>query len=250
MNNMICFGTIVNVIAIIAGGSVGLILKKFLSNRITETIMQSIGLAVIIIGFSGSLSSIFTIDKDKLCSNYILLMIISLASGSLIGELIKIESKLELFAKFCERKFLTKDDTSTFAHGLVTAALVFCIGSMAIVGSLEEGINKSSNTLLAKSVLDGITAMIFASSMGVGVLFAAFIVGIYQGSITLLGIFIEPYLVDTVITQMSVVGYILIIAIGFNMLNITKIKVGNMLPAIFIPVLYHALKNYSNLLMY
>ena len=239
---MICLGTIVNVVLIIIGGLIGLALKKVLSEKITETVMQGVGLAVVIIGLSGTLSASFVIANGSISSEYILLMIISLALGGLIGELVGIERRLDAFAKLCENKFTKPNSTSTFAQGFVTAVLVFCVGSMAILGSLEDGINKNRDILFAKSTLDGITSMIFASTMGMGVLFSAIVVGIYQGSITLLAIFIEPYLNEVVIKQMSLIGSVLIMAIGFNLLKIAKIKVGNLLPAIFIPIFYYIVR--------
>ena len=239
---MLMLGTIVNVATILAGGAAGLILKKVLSKSITDTVMQGVALAVIIIGISGALGAAFTVAGGKVSSEHILFMIIALAVGALIGELIKIEDRLDAFAKFCESKFVKPGGTSTFAQGFVTATLVFCVGSMAIVGSLEDGISKNSNTLFAKSALDGITAMIFASTMGVGVLFSAASVGIYHGLITMLAVFVAPYFSDVVITQISLIGSVLIMSIGLNMLNITKIKVGNLLPAIFMPIAYHILQ--------
>ena len=230
-------GTIVNVITILAGGTAGLILKKFLSKRITETVMQGVGLAVILIGLGGALSASFTVAGGKISSDHIVLMIVSLAIGAVIGEAFKIEGKIDAVGKYCESKFVRPGETSTFAQGFVTATLVFCVGSMAIVGSLEDGISANSDILFAKSTLDGITSMIFASTMGFGVLFSAIIVGIYQGAITLLAVFVSSYLNDIVVTQMSLIGSVLIMAIGFNMLHITKIKVGNLLPAMFIPIL-------------
>lgn len=235
-------GTIVNVILILAGGTAGLILKKFLSQRLTNTIMQGLGLAVVIIGLSGTLGAMFTVTDGAVSSNYTMLMIISLAIGALIGELIGIEAKLEAFAKLCENKFIKPGDTSTFAQGLVTATLVFCVGAMSIVGALEDGINGNADILFSKSALDGITAMIFSSTMGVGVLFSVIVVAVYQGLITLLAVFISPYLTAEVIAQMSLIGSILIMAIGLNMLKITKIKVGNLLPAIFVPVIYYVIR--------
>ncbi|MCL2029653.1 MAG: DUF554 domain-containing protein [Deltaproteobacteria bacterium] len=237
---MILLGTIVNVLSIIIGGLAGLVLKRFLAERITESVMQGVGLAVLIVGLSGALSSAFTVDIDgHISAGHILMMIISLAIGALIGELMQIEDKLHGFAKFCESKFVKPGETSTFAQGFVTATLVFCIGSMAIIGSLEDGINKNRDILFAKSVLDGIVAMIFASTMGAGVLFSAVIVGLYQGSITLLAIFIAPYFNEVVVAQISLVGSVLIMSIGLNMLKIAKIKVSNLLPAIFVPVIYY-----------
>ena len=243
-------GTIVNVAAILLGGTAGLALKKILSKRITDTVMQGVGLAVIIIGISGALSAAFTVNinnnENSISSNHILLMIISLAIGALIGELIKIESRLESLGKFCEKKFSKPGETSasasTFSQGFITATLVFCVGSMAIVGSLEDGINKNSDILFAKSALDGISAMIFASALGAGVLFSAAAVGIYQGMITLLAVFIAPYFDETVVTQISLVGAVLIMSIGMNMLGIAKIRVGNLLPAILTPVVYHVIR--------
>ena len=239
---MFGLGTIVNVITILIGGMIGLVLKRYLSARITETVMQGVGLAVVIIGISGALSAIYTVIDGNIVSDHILIMIISLAVGALIGELLNIEGKLDIFAKLCERKFTKPEETSTFTQGFVTATLVFCVGSMAIVGALEDGINRNSDILFAKSALDGITAAIFASTLGVGVLFSAVAVGVYQGTLTLLSVFIAPYLSDVIITQMSFIGSVLIMSIGFNLLKITKIKVGNLLPAIFIPVVYYMIR--------
>lgn len=241
---MIGLGTIVNVILVFIGGSVGVALKKFLPRRLTDTVMQALGLAVVVIGLGGTLSAAFTVVDGGIDTNYTLLMIISLAVGALIGELIGIEEKLDRFAKFCENKFMKSGEsaTSTFAQGFVTATLMFCVGSMAIIGALEDGINGNSDILFAKSTLDCISAMVFASTMGIGVLFSAAVVGIYQGSLTLLAMFIAPYLSDMIVAQMSLVGSVLIMAIGINILKIAKIKVGNLLPAVFIPVVYYVIR--------
>jgi len=238
---MLGMGTIVNVAAVLVGGTAGLVLKKLLSKRITDTVMQGVGLAVIIIGISGALGAAVKVVDGKISSDHILFMIIALAIGALIGELLKIENRLNDFALFCERKFTKPGDTSTFAQGFVTATLVFCVGSMAIVGSFEDGMNQNSSILIAKSTIDGITAMIFASAMGFGVLFSALTVGLYQGTLTILAVFLAPFFNETVISQMSLVGSILIMSIGLNMLKISKIKTGNLLPAIFIPAVYYFL---------
>ena len=263
---MLCLGTIVNVAAILIGGSAGLILKKALSKRITDTVMQGVGLAVIIIGISGALGAAFTVSAEGgISSSHILFMIIALAAGGLLGELLRIEDRLDVFAKFCERKFTkigSKHDGSgimngdavdssapSFAQGFTTAALVFCVGSMAIVGSFEDGINRNSDILFAKSALDGISSMIFASTMGVGVLFSALAVGLYQGSLTLLAIIVAPYFSDVVVTQISLIGSVLIMGIGFNMLRIAKIKVGNLLPAIFAPIIYNVVSRFIQIIL-
>ena len=235
---MIGLGTLVNIGTIIVGGALGLVLKKVLSTRIMDTVMQGIALAVLVIGISGTLSAAFTIVDGSIISDHVLIMIISLALGALIGELLRIEDRLKTFGGFCERKLTKPDDESTFAQGFVTATLVFCVGSMAVVGSLEDGLSGNSGTLYAKSAIDGVTAMIFASTMGIGVLFAAITVGLYQGAITLLAVLIAPFFSDAVVMQMSLVGSVLIMSIGLNMLKISKIKTGNLLPAIFIPAIY------------
>lgn len=245
---MVGLGTIVNVALVLAGGAAGLLLKKILSPRLTDTIMQGLGLAVVIIGLSGTLTAAFVVEDGAVSAQYTLMMIISLAVGALAGELINIEAKLDAFAKMCEKKFVADEHsfggnkTSTFAQGFVSASLIFCVGAMAIVGAIEDGINGNPGILFAKSALDAVTAMIFASTMGIGVLFSAVAVGVYQGVITVLATVIAPYLNDEVIVQMSLIGSVLILGIGFNMLKITKIKVGNLLPAVFVPIVYYIIR--------
>jgi uncharacterized membrane protein YqgA involved in biofilm formation len=223
------FGTIVNTLAIAAGSLLGLLLKGGIPKRYMETVMQSVGLAVILIGLKGALKS------DEL-----LLVIISLAVGSVMGEMIDIEARLEQLGQWLEKRFSRSG--GGIAKGFVAASLLFCVGSMAIVGSMESGLTGNHQTLFAKSVLDGVASVIFASSLGIGVIFSAASVFIYQGFITLLAAVIKPFLIPAVVGQMSAVGGILIMAIGINILEIRKIKVGNMLPAIFIPLMYYMLQ--------
>lgn len=230
-------GTIVNVIAVIAGGLCGILLKKGIPERFKNIIMQAIGLAVIIVGISGTLQGLFCItDSGKLDRQFITGMILSLVTGSVLGEAIGIEEKLNGLGAWFQNHFSKGE--STFAGGFVTASLVYCVGAMAIVGSLEDGLYGKPDILFAKSILDGITAIVFSATLGFGVLFAALPVLVYQGSITILAGLLKPLLTDTVVTQMSLVGSVLILAIAFNMLEVKKFKVGNMLPAIFIPLLY------------
>lgn len=219
------FGTYVNTAAIIVGSIIGIILKGGIPQRYTTAIMQAISLAILLIGI-----------KMALKSDDIMLMIFSLAFGSIIGELLKIEEHLEKLGKWLESKLSGRADG--FSKGFVTATLIFCVGSMAIVGSLESGLTGNHQTLFAKSMLDGISSIIFASSLGIGVMFSAFSVLVYQGIITLSATLIKPFLIPSVITQMSAVGGLLITAISINILEIKRIKVGNMLPAIFIPLIY------------
>lgn len=241
-------GTIVNVVAIIVAGTLGLILKNLLSERLANAIKQGVALAVLVVGLSGTIAATFIINEGALSYRYTLIVIISLAIGALIGELIDIEGRLNRGTIKLEQKFSKPGKEVTFSQGFVTASLLFCIGSMAILGAIEDGIHSDPSILFAKSTLDAITAMIFASVMGIGVIFSAVSVGLYQGAITLLAIFVEPYLTEEIISQTSAVGSILIIAMGLNMLGITKMKVGNFLPAIFLPIIYYALQNLFNLI--
>jgi len=233
---MIGIGTIVNVIAVVAGGLAGLLLRKILSKRITDTVMQGVGLAVVIVGLTGVFGVVNA--SGSAATEQILIMIISLAVGAAIGEIINIEDKLHALGNYCEKRFAKPGEKSTFARGFIMATLIFCVGSMAIVGAFEEGINRNSEILFAKSVIDGISAIVFASAMGYGVILSAIMVGLYQGLLTLLAVFIAPYFSDALIAQMSLIGSVLIMSIGFNILEITKIRVSNLLPAMVIPIIY------------
>jgi len=235
---MIGIGTIVNAVAIIAGGLAGIFIKKGLPERYKSIVMQAIGLSVLFIGISGALQGIFTvIDNGRLDTRYIMTMIFSLVAGGIIGELINIERKLEQLGNWFQNRLFKNG--GNFAEGFVTASLVYCVGAMAIVGSLEDGLSGNPKTLFAKAILDGVSSVVFAATMGYGVPFSALPVFLYQGSITLAAGLIKPLLTDAVISQMSLVGSVLIFAIGLSMLDIKKIKVGNMLPAIFLPVVYY-----------
>ncbi len=239
---MIGLGTIVNIIAIIIGGALGVILKKGIPERFKTTIMQAIGLSVVIVGISGALQGLYTVtDQGKLDRNYITGMILSLVIGSLLGEAIKIEEGLDRLGIWFQNRFARNE--SGFAKGFVTASLVYCVGAMAIVGSLEDGLYGKTDILFAKAMLDGISAIVFSATLGIGVIFSALPVLAYQGAITILAGVLKPLLSDIVVSQMSLVGSVLILAIGFSMLELKKFKVGNMLPAIFIPLVYTLLYN-------
>lgn len=226
------FGTIVNTLAIIAGSLLGLLFSKGIPENYKEIILSAVGLSVILIGI-----------KSSLVSDSLMVVIFSIILGAILGEGMKIEKRLEDLGAYLESKVVTKSgDSSSFARGFVTASLVFCVGSMAIVGSLESGLTGNHQTLLAKSVLDGVTSIIFASAMGLGVMFSGFAVFFYQGMITLTAVFMKNFLVAETIEQMTSVGGLLIVAIGFNMLKITKIRVGNLIPGIFLPLVYFMLR--------
>ena len=222
-------GTVVNALAIVAGSVTGLLFKGGIPRNYNQTVMQAIALEVILIGFKGSLKG-----------DDFLLVIFSLAIGSILGEWFRIEARLEQLGNWLQSRFSVGGDG--IARGFVSASLLFCVGSMAIVGALESGLSGNHQTLFAKSVLDGITAVIFASTFGIGVLFSAVAVLFYQGLITLTASFMSQFLVPATISQMTAVGGLLIMAIGFNILEIKRIRVGNMLPAIFLPLVYFMLR--------
>lgn len=221
-------GTLVNFLTIIAGSLVGIIFKKGIPQKYNEVILQAMSLAVILVGM-----------KTALGCDDLLIIIISLALGSIIGEFIGIEAFLERVGKWLESRFASGQ--GEVAKGFVTAALMFCVGSMAIVGSLESGLTGNHHILFAKATLDGIMSVILTASLGIGVLFASLPVLVYQGGITLAATWLKPLLVPEVVAQMSSTGGLLIMALGLNMLREKKIKVGNMLPAIFIPLIYYVI---------
>lgn len=220
-------GTIVNVGTVILGSLIGLLLKKGIPTRFSDSIMKAVALCVIYIGIDGCMQG----EKT-------LVTIISMAVGALLGELLKLDDRINSLGRKIENKVSkNKENESTIAKGFVTASLLFCVGAMSIVGSLESGINGNHEILFSKSLLDFISSIIFSASMGIGVMFASAFVFVYQGAITLLAQFIGPYLSDVVIAEMTCVGSILIIALGLNMLGVTKLKVMNYVPAVFLPIL-------------
>lgn len=226
-------GTIINSITIALGCTIGLLLKGKITEKISTTIMNGLALCIIYIGISGSLKGTDTI-----------LILVSIAVGALFGEIIDIDNWLNRLGNFIEKKVKNKDSELSISEGFVSASLIFCVGAMAIVGSLESGLKGDHTTLYAKSILDGVTSIIFSSTLGIGVMLSAVSVLIYQGSITLGANLVSAFLSDTLITNMSAIGSLLIIAIGLNMLKLTKIKVANLLPAIFVYLIIATAKGY------
>ena len=221
-------GTIVNSIAVIVGCLVGLVVKGRLNEKISTTVMQGLALCTLYIGISGALKGENT-----------LIMILSVAIGALIGEIIDIDKRLNNLGEYLESKFNGKKESNvSIAEGFVSASLLFCVGAMAIVGSLESGLSGNHNTLFTKSILDGISSIIFTSSLGIGVIFSSVAVFIYQGGITLGAGLLSGILNDMVIANMSAVGGLLIAGLAFNMLGVTKMRIANLLPAIFLPIIF------------
>ncbi len=236
---MIGLGTLANMAAILGGSAIGMLLGGGLKERFQTTIMNGLGLSVMFIGISGALQGLFRVEGEGLETANIMLMIISLAIGALIGEIINIEARLEHLGEWIKHKLKVKGEKGrNFVEGFVSSSLLFCIGAMAIIGSLKDGLTGDAAMLYAKGFLDGIAAVFFASTLGIGVFFSIIPLGIYQGLITLSASYIEPYLSEQLIANISFVGSILIFGIGINMIFGKKIKVGNMLPAVLIPVAY------------
>jgi len=228
-------GTIVNTLAIIAGSLLGLLFRGGIPEKYSKTVMHAIGLAVVLIGL-----------KTALKTDAILMVILSLAAGSILGELLRIEDRLSGVGSWIGRRLA--GGGKGVAEGFVSASLLYCVGAMAIVGSMESGLSGNHQTLFAKSVLDGIGSVVFASTLGIGVLFSAVSVFVYQGLITVGASFLKQFLTPEVVSQMSAVGGLLILAIGIGLLEIKKLKIGNMLPAIFIPLLYQIARHVFHLL--
>ncbi|MBQ8550072.1 MAG: DUF554 domain-containing protein [Clostridia bacterium] len=218
-------GVIVNFASIIVGTLLGLVFKKGIPDKISDTITKGVGLCVLLIGLSG-----------VLLGENMLITVISIVIGAAIGELIDIDRLLNCLGKGIEKK-LSKGKESNVAQGFVSATLLFCVGAMTVVGSLNCGLGIENDTLYTKALLDGISAIIFASTFGYGVIFSAVPVLVLQGGIALSAHYVAPLLTETIINEMTCVGSLLIIALSFNLLGICKLKVANYLPAIFIPIL-------------
>lgn len=219
-------GVIVNTLTVIIGSILGMLLKKNIPERITGAVMKGLGLCTLYIGWTGSLKGENT-----------LILIISMAVGIAFGQALDLDGKLNRFAEGLERRFKKEGQGTSFAEGFITASLVFCVGAMTIVGSLQAGLQGNNEMLFTKATLDFISSLIFAAALGVGVLGAAAFVFVFQGSIVMLAGLAAPFLNDRVIAEMTCAGSLLIFAIGLNLLGITKLKVMNYLPAIFIPII-------------
>ena len=217
-------GTIINAVAVIIGSLIGLVFNRLINEKIKKIFFQAIGLFVFVVGLQMALSS-----------KNLLILMFSIASGSIIGELLDIETKLNNFGKYLKKKVKSKNPT--FIQGFVTFSLVACVGGLGIIGPIEDVLNNNLSVLYTKSMLDGVTAIVFTSALGPGVLFSFISILVYQGLISLLAVFAKQYLTTGIITEMSAAGGLLIMATGINLLEIKKIKIGNMLPSIIVALI-------------
>ena len=223
------FAVFVNMALVLVGSAVGLLLKNRFSERMGQAVMKGLGLCTIGIGMSSLLGG-----KDTLCT------IICVALGTILGEWLNIEKGMDDLGELLRRKLIKGEGNSRFVEGFVTATIVYCVGAMSINGSIAAGLNRDYSIIISKSVLDGVGAVTFAAAMGIGVAFSAVPILFYQGGITLLAGVVGPYLPGPVIVEMSAVGGAIIVGIAFNLLDLPreKLKVGNMLPAVFLPIAY------------
>ncbi|MCH5461566.1 DUF554 domain-containing protein [Lactobacillus sp. LC28-10] len=226
---MILFGALANGLAVVLGGGIGLAFKQGISERIKTLVMQSLGICVVYVGISGSLKGTNTI-----------FVVVSMVIGAIIGELIDFDTQFNKFGDWLE-KLMGMQGNNHFSEGFVTGTLFICVGAMAIVGSLQSGMTGNNQVLYTKSMIDGIFVLILATTLGLGVAFSAISVVVYESVLTLLAKWVAPLFTHPVINAMTVVGSLLILIIGLNMLKLTKIKVANLLLAPFIPILLFAI---------
>ena len=229
-------GTIINVGAIIIGGLIGILFGRFIKDRHRDSLCIACGLAVIFIGAAGAFKGMFSVVDGKITYSGDFLIIICLALGALVGEIINIEGGFEKFGEWLKKKTKSTGDNN-FINGFVTASFTVCIGAMAIVGSINDGLYGDITVLVTKSILDFIIIMIMAASLGKGTIFSAIPVAILQGGVTALSVVIKPIMTDTALLYLSVVGNILIFCVGINLVFGKKIKVANLLPAIVFAVI-------------
>ena len=234
---MIGLGTIINTAAIILGGIAGGLFGKRLTERYQDTLMKACGLCVIFLGIAGALEKMFTVQNGSIVSGGTMMMIASFAIGSLAGEWINIEHHMNRFGEWLKVKSGNSKD-KIFVDAFVTASLTVCVGAMAIVGSIQDGILGDYNILLMKAILDFVIICVMTASMGKGCAFSAISVALFQGSITLLARGIEPIMTEPALNNLSLVGSMLIFCVGVNLVWEKKFKVANMLPAIVVAVIW------------
>jgi uncharacterized membrane protein YqgA involved in biofilm formation len=217
-------GTLINTGAVILGSIFGLLIHSRLPKKIVTITFQAIGLFTLVLGFEMTTRS-----------NNFLIMIFSIVIGSIIGEIVDLEKRMNNLSGFLNKKFKLREEG--FTNGFITSTLLFCVGSMAILGAIEEGLGGKPNLLLAKSILDGFTSLALASSLGIGVLFSAIPLLVYQGGITLFAGYLQTYLTERIITELTAVGGLLLIGLGISLLDIKKLNIVNMLPSLLVVII-------------
>jgi hypothetical protein len=219
--------TVINALAIVAGSFIGILLKKGLSKRFETTIFTAAGVTTIVIGIQMALKT-----------SHILALALALILGGLLGTAIKIEDSVLRLGERLKNRFASREESGTFALGFLTASVLYCSGAMAIIGSFKAGTEGNFSLLLTKSILDGTLSILFASAMGIGVAFSAISVLAYQGTLTLVSIWVKPYVTPLMLAELTGIGGALVLMIGLNLLDIKKLKTGDFLPALVFTVLF------------
>ena len=233
---MIGLGTIANTAAVILGGALGLLLKNGIAKRFENILMQSLGLATVFIGISGVLKYMLVVENGSISTQGTILLIFSLVIGCLLGEWVDIESKMESLGIKLKAMAKIQND-NRFVDGFVTASLIICVGAMAIVGAMQDGLTGDSSMLIAKSLLDFVIIAVVTAAYGIGAAFSAIPLFLYQGSITLIAALFGAVISDGLIAQLSFVGNALVFCVGVNLVREKTFRVANMLPALLIPIL-------------
>ncbi|MBR5800119.1 MAG: DUF554 domain-containing protein [Lachnospiraceae bacterium] len=234
---MIGLGTLINTAAVIVGGIIGLCLKNGIKKELQDIMMQACGVATIFIGAAGALSKMLVLENGQLATTGTMLLIFSLVIGSALGYLLRIEKRMDGIGEKIKAAVKAQDD-NLFVEGFVNVSLIICVGAMAIVGSIQDGISGDFSLLAAKAVLDLVIVAVFAATYGIGAVFSAVAILVYQGSITLLAAFLGSFVSEVIISDLTFVGSVLIFCVGVNISFGKKFPVGNMLPALLVPVVY------------
>lgn len=232
---MIGLGTIVNTVAVVLGGGLGLLLKNGIAKKFETILMQALGLATVFIGASGVLKYMLVVEDGNIATRGTMLLIFSLVIGCILGQLLDIESQMEKLGVRLKAAVRIKND-NRFVEGFVNTSLIICVGAMAIVGAMEDGLSGDSSTLIAKAVLDFALVVILASTYGVGAMFSAIPIFVYQGAITVIAAMFGAVISDVLIGELSFVGSALIFCVGVNLVRERTFRVANMLPALLIPI--------------
>lgn len=231
-------GTIVNFLMVLIAGIAGSLLKRGVNKRISDAVIKAMGVCVIFIGIDGALEAAPPVHEGAFLSRGLvkmLVMILSIALGTLIGEIIDIDKQVCRLGAFLAKKLAKGEDGSKFASGFAQCSILFCVGAMAVNGAIADVLGRP-DILLAKSVIDGIMCFVLASNLGIGCAFSSFAILLYQGGLSFAGLFLAEALDPAVVTYMSVTGSLIILLIGTNLMEITKVKTANMIPAMFLPI--------------
>ena len=229
-------GTLINTAAIIVGGLVGLLFGRLMGEKIRDTLCKACGVCVLFIGMAGALDGMLEIAKGDIVSGKSMLLVGCICIGTLVGEILNIEDKFEAFGEWLKLKTGNAKDKQ-FVEGFVNASLTVCIGAMAIVGSIHDGIMGDSSILVTKAVLDLVIILVMAGSQGVGCIFSAIPVAVLQGSVTALSTLVTPIMTEAALSNLSLVGSVLIFCVGINLVWGKKIRVANLLPSIIVAVI-------------